>query len=84
MKAISDKSHLIISCTLRKKCPWLFSRSGREPTTTMIDGLSIEPNKTELLLDIKIAKESKFDEHVNYLCKKQVRSSMLLPVLHFS
>ena len=42
MKANSDKNRLIVSC--------------KEPTTAMIDGLSIEFNKTEVLLDIKIEK----------------------------
>ena len=42
----------------------------KEPTKAMIDGLSIESNKTEVLLNITIDQELKFDEHVNYLCKK--------------
>lgn len=51
MKANSDKSHLIMSCN--------------EPTTAMIDGLYNESNKTEVLLDIQIDQELKFDENVN-------------------
>ena len=56
MKANSDKSHLIMSCT--------------EVTTAMIDGLPIDSGKTEVLLGITIDHELKFDAHVNYLCKK--------------
>ena len=56
MKANSDKSHLIMSCT--------------EATTAMIDGLPIDSSKTEVLLGITINHELKFDEHVDYLCKK--------------
>ena len=33
-------------------------------------GLSIESEKTEDLLGIKIDQELNFDEHINYLCKK--------------
>ena len=36
----------------------------------MIDGLSIDSSKTEVLLGITIDHELKFDDHVNYLCKK--------------
>ena len=56
MKANSDKSHLILSCT--------------EAATIMIDGLPIDASKTDVLLGITIAPELKFDEHVNYLCRK--------------
>ena len=56
MKANSDKSHLIMSCT--------------EATTAMIDGLPIDSRKTEVLLGITIDHELKFDDHVNYLRKK--------------
>ena len=56
MKAISDKSHLIISCT--------------EATTLIIDGLPIDSSKTEVLLGIAIDHELKFDDHVDYLCKE--------------
>ena len=42
MKSNSEKRCLIVS--------------GKEPTTAMIDGLSIESNKTEVPLDIKIEK----------------------------
>ena len=55
MKANSDKSDLIMSCN--------------EPTTAMIDGLYIESNKTEVLLDIQIDQELKFDEYVNCVRK---------------
>ena len=52
MKANSDKSHLIMSCT--------------EATTAMIDGLPIDYSKTEVLRRITIDHEFKFDDHVNY------------------
>ena len=48
----------------------------------MTDGLYIESNKTDDLLGIKIDQELKFDEHINYLCKKACQDSMFLPVLH--
>ena len=56
MKANSDKSHLIMSCT--------------EATTAVIDDLPIDSSKTKVLLGITIDHELKFDDHVNYLCKK--------------
>ena len=56
MKANSDKSRLIMSCT--------------EATTAMIDVLPIDSSKTEVLLGITIDHELKFDDHVNCLCKK--------------
>ena len=56
MKASSNKSHLIMSCT--------------EATTATIDGLPIDSSKREVLLGITIDNELKFDDHVNRLCKK--------------
>ena len=56
MKANSDKSHLIMSCA--------------EEVTAEIDGSPIDSSKTEVLLGITIDHELKFDDHVNYLCKK--------------
>ena len=56
MKANSDKSHLLLSCN--------------EPSTLVIDGLSIEINTEEVLLGITIDKDLKFDDYVNNLCKK--------------
>ena len=56
MKANSDKSHLIMSCI--------------EATTAVIDGLPIDSSKTEVLPGITIDHELKFDNYVNYLCKK--------------
>ena len=56
MKADSYTSDLIRSCT--------------EATTAMIDGLPTDSSKTEGLLGITIEHELKFDDHVNYLCKK--------------
>ena len=56
MKANSDKSHILLSCS--------------EPSTALIDGSSIESNTKEILLGITIDRDLKFDEHVNNLCKK--------------
>ena len=56
MKSNSDKSNLIMSCT--------------EATTAVIDGLPIDSSKTEVLLEITIDHELKFDDHVNRLCKE--------------
>ena len=56
MKANIDKSYLIMTCT--------------EATTAMIDGLPIDSSKAEVLLGITIDHELKFDDHINYLCKK--------------
>ena len=38
--------------------------SYKKTTTAMIDGLTIESNKTEVLLIVKFDQELKFDEHV--------------------
>ena len=54
MKANSDKSHLM-SCA--------------QATTAMIDGLPTDSSKT-VLLGITIDYELRFDNRVNYLCKK--------------
>ena len=56
MKSNSDKSHLIMNCA--------------EVATAMIDGLPIDSSKTEVLIGITIDHKLKFDDHVNYLCKK--------------
>ena len=56
MKANSDKSHILLSCS--------------EPSTALIDGSSTESNTKEILLGITIDRDLKFDEHVNNLCKK--------------
>ena len=52
-----------------------------ETTTAMIDSWPTDSSKAEVLLGIKINHELKFDNHVNY-AKKQVKTSMHLPVLH--
>ena len=50
----------------------------------MIDGLSIESNKTEVLLDMNVDLELKFDENVNYLCKKSGQKlNVLACIAHF-
>ena len=56
MKANSDKSHFLLSCS--------------EPFTALIGGSSIESNREEILLGIKVERDLKFYEHVNNLCKK--------------
>ena len=56
MKANSDKSHILFSCS--------------EPSTALIDGSSTESNAKEILLGITIDRDLKFDEHVNNICKK--------------
>ena len=48
----------------------------------MIDGLSIESNKTEVLLGMNVGLELKFDETLIICVKNQIRSSMFLPALH--
>ena len=63
MKANSDKSHLLLSCN--------------EPFTLVIDCSFIETNTKEVLLGIAIDKDLKFDDYVNSLCKKRVRSNAL-------
>ena len=56
MKANSDKSHILLSCS--------------EPSTALIDGSSIESNTKEKLLGITTDRDLKFDEHANNLCKR--------------
>ena len=55
MKANSDKSHILLSCS--------------EPSTALTDDSSIESNMKEILLGITTDGDLKFDEHVNNLCK---------------
>ena len=70
MKTNGDKSHLIMSCT--------------KATTAMIDGLPIDSGKAEVLLGITIDHELKFDDHINYLCKKtSVKLNALARIAHF-
>ena len=56
MKANSNKSHILLGC------------SG--PSRALFDDSSIESNTKEMLLEITIDKDLKFDKHVNNLCKK--------------
>ena len=56
MKAYSDKSHILLSCS--------------EPSTALIDGSSTESNMKEILLGVTIDRDLKFDENVNNPCKK--------------
>ena len=56
MKASSDKSLILLSCS--------------EPSTALIDGSSINSDAKEILLCITIERDLKFNEQVNNLCKK--------------
>ena len=60
MKANSDKSHILLSCS--------------EPSTALVDGSSIESNTKKILLGITIDRDLKFNDHVSNLCKKHVKS----------
>ena len=68
MKANIHKIHLIMRCA--------------EATTAMIDGFSIDSSKTEVLLEITVNHELKFDDHVNHLCKKE--SLRIAPFMNVS
>ena len=56
IKANSDKSHLLLSCS--------------EPSAALIDGFSIGLNTKAILLGITIDKDLKCNDHVNDFCKK--------------
>ena len=56
MKANNDKSHLLMSC--------------KKPSNAIIEGSCIKSSQKELLLGVTIDNELKFDDHINYLCKK--------------
>ena len=70
MKINSGKSHFITSCT--------------ETMRAMNDGLSVESNKTEVILGIKLKLqlELKFEEDVN-LCKKGQKLSTFARIVLF-
>ena len=72
MKATSDKSHILSSCS--------------EPSAALINASSIESNAKDILLGITINRDLKFDEHVNNFCKKHVhvKNLMFLFALHIS
>ena len=55
MKANSDKSHLLLSCS--------------EPSTAL-GGSSVESSTEEILLGIAVDRDLKFDDHIKNLCKK--------------
>ena len=40
------------------------------PCTVLINGSSIESNTKEILLEIAIVRDLKFDDYFNILCKK--------------
>ena len=56
MTANNDKSHLLMSC--------------KEPYSAIIEGSCIKSSQKQLLLGVTIDNELKFDDHINYLCKK--------------
>ena len=56
MKADSDKSHLLMS--------------GTETTHANVDGSMIKSSQKEILLGINLDSELKFEDHVNFMCKK--------------
>ena len=56
MKADSGKSHLLLS--------------GTETTHVNFDGSIIKSSQREILLGINLDSELKFEDHVNFICKK--------------
>ena len=56
MKANNCKSHLLMS--------------GTGITHANVDGSMIKSNKKEILLDINLDSELKFEDHVNFMSKK--------------
>ena len=56
MKANSSKSHLLMS--------------GTETTHANVDGSMIKSSQKEILLGINLDSELKFEDHVNFMCKK--------------
>ena len=56
MKANSGKSHLLMS--------------GTEATHANVDGSMIKSSQKEILLGINLDSELKFEDHVNFMCKK--------------
>ena len=56
MKANSGKNHLLMSCT--------------ETTHENVNGSMIKSSQKEILLGINLDSELKFEDHVNFICKK--------------
>ena len=56
MKGNSGKSHLLMSCT--------------ETTHENVNGSMIKSSQKEILLDINLDSELKFEDHFNFICKK--------------
>ena len=56
MKANSGKSHLLMS--------------GTKTTHENIDGFMIKSSQKEILLGINLDSELKFEDNVNFMCKK--------------
>ena len=70
MKANSDKSHLIMSCT--------------EATTAMIDGLPTDSIKTEVLLRITIDHEFKFQSYAKKASRNLIALDRIAPFIYVS
>ena len=56
MEVNSGKSHLLMS--------------GTETTHAIVDGSTIKCSQKEILLGINLDSELKFEDHVNFICKK--------------
>ena len=68
MKANSDKSHLLLSCS--------------EPSTALLGGSSVESSTEEILLGIAVdIWDLKFDGHIKNLCKKACEKLSVLACL---
>ena len=70
MKANSGKSHLLMS--------------GTETTHVNVNGSMIKSRQKEILLGINLDSELKFDDHVNFMCKKASQKFYALARLHHS
>ena len=70
MKANSGKSHLLMS--------------GTETTHVNVNGSMIKSSQKEILLDINLDSELKFEDHVNFMCKKASQKLYALARLHHS
>ena len=65
MKTNSGKSHLLMS--------------GTETTHANVDGSMIKSSQKEILLGINLDSELKFEDHVNFMCKKASQKLYALP-----
>ena len=67
MKANSEKSHIVLSCS--------------KASAALIDDYFTESNTKEILLGIITETELKCDEHVRTLCKIHVKNLMFVLAL---